>query len=72
MVYLNSLNCLPVPVVGADQDAVGISAGAIKIVATGTLTIGGDIWAVGGQGGKVTTTTNPPSVGGSGSAVRFT
>ena len=52
---------------GSARRGGGSGAGAIKVVATGTLTIGGDIWAVGGQGGKVTTTTNPPSVGGSGS-----
>ena len=52
---------------GGARRGGGSGAGAIKIVATGTLTISGDIWAVGGQGGKVTTTTNPPSVGGSGS-----
>ena len=52
---------------GGARRGGGSGAGAIKIVATGTLTIGGDIWAEGGQGGKVTTTTNPPTVGGSGS-----
>ena len=43
----------------------GSGAGAIKIVATGTLTIGGDIWAVGGKGGNVN--ANLPKHGGSGS-----
>jgi hypothetical protein len=37
---------------GGGQRAGGSGAGAIKIVATGTLTIGGDIWAAGGRGGK--------------------
>ena len=52
---------------GGARRGGGSGAGAIKVVATGTLTIGGDIWAVGGQGGTLTSSPNPTSVGGSGS-----
>ena len=37
---------------GGARRGGGSGAGAIKIVATGTLTVGGDIWAEGGKGGK--------------------
>jgi hypothetical protein len=36
---------------GGNERQGGSGGGAIKIVATGTLTIGADIWAAGGRGG---------------------
>ncbi|MBV42384.1 MAG: hypothetical protein CL834_05075, partial [Crocinitomicaceae bacterium] len=51
---------------GGARRAGGSGAGAIKIVSTGTLTIGGDVWAVGGLGAKYYNTSQT-AVGGSGS-----
>ena len=47
----------------------GSGAGAIKIVATGTLTIGGDIWAVGGKGGNIGGNLTKSGASGSGGAI---
>jgi hypothetical protein len=54
---------------GGGQRAGGSGAGAIKIVATGTLTIGGDIWAAGGRGGKKNTVSSHAGGSGSGGAI---
>ena len=57
---------------GGARRGGGSGAGAIKVVATGTLTIGGDIWAVGGQGGKVLQPLIHPHQEARARAVRFT
>ena len=55
---------------GAGRKAGGGSgAGAIKIVATGTLNIGGDIWAVGGKGGDISGNLTKSGASGSGGAI---
>ena len=55
---------------GAGRKAGGGSgAGAIKIVATGTLNIGGDIWAVGGKGGNISGSLTKAGASGSGGAI---
>ena len=68
-VTLTSLTYLPVLVVVVETSQGGGGGGAIKIVSTGTLTIGANIWADGGRGGARWNEARRSGGSGSGGAI---
>mgnify|MGYP003307593612 CR=1 FL=1 len=54
---------------GGNNRKGGSGAGAIKILSTGTLTIGGNIWACGGQGGALPIEARRSGGSGSGGSI---
>ena len=69
-VTLTSLTYLPVPVVVVETSRQGGGGGGVvKIVSTGTLTIGANIWADGGRGGARWNEARRSGGSGSGGAI---